>query len=51
MEYKFWDIIKTWWKTCRFISKDYDENWNYKDRIRLIDENENIFTTCIRHSS
>ena len=44
--YKFWDIIEMNWRTCRYISKDYDEDWE-TGRHRLIDDGENIFTSSL----
>jgi len=43
-EYEFWDILEINWRKCRYISKDYDDNWETW-RHRLIDDGENIFTT------
>lgn len=41
---KFWDEITIDWRKCKYISKEYDDEWE-TGRHRLIDENENIFTS------
>ena len=45
-EYKFWDIIKLNNRECRYISKQYNEEWETGRHI-LIDDWENIFNTIL----
>lgn len=45
-ELKFGCWVETYsLRTARIIWKDYDENWEFKDRYRMQDDWENIFTT------
>ena len=46
-ELKFGCFVKTSWRYARVISKDYDENWNFKERYRFMDDGENYFTSSL----